>query len=365
MAQDQVSKPVVERRCPNCGTRVTREAESCFMCGYDLRREGGRRRSISWIDALLVVAVLAVLLIWWQAGNRSAPAETPPVKDAGIPVEQVPFLPPTPTATPTPEPAAPGEEQPEPVQSTGTIDHTVVAGETLLSIALDYNVTVEEIRAANNITGELIRVGDKLTIPGQQAVVAPPVGQTPRGPTSDFEYVVRDGDTIVSIAAQLGSTVDEIQRANSLGPNDFIRPGQRLVVPVRQVPQAVIQSGQGAAGGAATVPWSAPELTAPANGALLPSSEPVLLRWASVGLLNDNEWYVVLIYPQSPGARQYPSVWTKATSHRLELEEAPAPGQSASYSWQVSVVRVTSGDDGANVLTPVSPSSVLRRFTWQ
>lgn len=363
MAQDQISKPVVERRCPNCGTRVAREAESCFMCGYDLRREGSRRRSISWVDALLVLAVLAVLLFWWQAGSRQQPVEETVEVDAGIPPEQVPFLPPTPTPTPTAVPEAASEEAPAPLLPTGTVEHVVVAGETLLSIALDYGVTVEEIRAANNLTGELIQIGEELTIPNQQAVVAPPVGETPRGPLSNFDYVVQEGDTLVSIAARLGSTVDEIQRANSLGADGLIRPGQALQIPVRRVPQEVIQSGQSGTG--AEVPWPAPQLTAPADGATLPRTEPVLLRWVSVGMLADNEWYVVLLYPQSAASRQYPSIWTKATSHRLELAEAPAAGQVAGYSWQVSVVRVTTTAAGGSGLEPASPTSEMRRFSWQ
>jgi LysM repeat protein len=341
------------------------------MCGFDLRREGTRRRSISWVDALLVLAVLAVLLFWWQAGSRPSTPEEPADVAVGIPPEQIPFLPPTPTATPTPEPSA--TQAAAPSQLSGTVEHSVTAGETLLSIALDYGVTVEEIRAANNLTGELIRIGDKLTIPNQQAVVAPQVGVTPRGPLSTFDYVVQDGDTIVTIASRLGSTVDEILRVNSLSQNDLIRPGQTLQIPVRQVPAEVLQSGQGAEGapgvapgtGPTQSPWAAPQLTAPADGATLPRTDPVLLRWVSVGMLAPNEWYVVLIYPQSADARQYPSIWTKSTSHRLEQEEAPEAGKSAAYSWQVSVVRVAAGADGGNTLLPVSPSSELRGFTWQ
>jgi len=338
------------------------------MCGFDLRRDGARRRSVSWVDALLVLAVLAVLVFWWQAGNREVAPEEVDEVAIGIPPEQIPFLPPTSTPVPTVEPSATVEATP--IQPTGTVEHTVVSGETLLSIALDYNVTVEEIRGANNLTGELIRVGDKLLIPNQQAIVAPPVGQKPLGSLSNFDYVVQDGDTIVSIAGRLGSTVDEILRANNLKPSDFIRPGQTLQIPVRQVPQEVIQSGQDAlqessgTESASQVAYDAPQLTAPADGAILPRTEPVLLRWVSVGMLAPNEWYVILLYPQSPKARQYPSIWTKATSHRLELAEAPEPGDSAVYSWRVSVVRV-SGEDGSNTLIPVSPSSDLRRLTWQ
>lgn len=375
MAQNQLSKSATERRCPNCGTRVARDAESCFMCGYDLRLEARRKRSISWLDALLVLAVLFVLVFWWQAGSRQTTEEATPTVAAGIPNEEIPFLPPTPTNTP--DVGVPTETPIGNTAPTGTVEHTVVAGETLLSIALDFNTSVEAIQRANGLTGVLIRIGDKLVIPGQQAVSAPPSATVvAEAATSNFQYTVKDGDTIISIAVALGSTVDDILRANGMSENDIIRAGDVLNVPVRAVPQAVLDSAQPAetpsapADPAATptpqtsAVYARPQLIAPADNTTLPRNEPALLRWTSVDLLAPNEWYVVLLYPQSPDAKQFASIWTKATSHRIELEDAPAEGQSATYSWQVSVVRVRDAAGGQS-LEPASPASELRRFTWQ
>ena len=70
MARQQISTAIAERRCPNCGTRVARDAESCFMCGHDLRIQKKRRQRVSWIDALLVLAVLAVLGVWWRIASE-------------------------------------------------------------------------------------------------------------------------------------------------------------------------------------------------------------------------------------------------------------------------------------------------------
>jgi len=364
MAQERVNTSAAERRCPNCGTRVARDAESCFMCGSDLRRESKRRRQISWLDALLVLAVLMVLVFWWQAGSRQAnQVQVTPTVAAGIPNEQIPFVPFTPTPTPPPANATP---EAVPTQGpTGTVEHTVEANETLLSIAIDFNVTVEDIRAANGISGDIIQIGQVLTIPNQQAVVAPPASapESPRGQVSTFDYTVQEGDTIATIAARLGSSVDDILRANSISDPQLIRPDQTLQIPMRQVPAEVMQSsGTGTDG---SIAYGAPQITAPATGAVISRSEPVLLRWVSVDLLEPNEWYVVLLYPQTPAARQFPSVWTKATSHRIELEYTPDEGQSAEYAWQVSVVRVLDGEGGAYSLEPASPSSELRRFIWQ
>ena len=72
MAQERITPGVSERRCPNCGTRVARTAESCFMCGYDLRNQPQKRRRLSLVDALLVLAVLAVLIFWWRVGTESS-----------------------------------------------------------------------------------------------------------------------------------------------------------------------------------------------------------------------------------------------------------------------------------------------------
>ena len=45
--------------------------------------------------------------------------------------------------------------------------HTIARGETLSEIAVKYRVSVERLRAANRISGSVIRVGDVLRIPGR------------------------------------------------------------------------------------------------------------------------------------------------------------------------------------------------------
>ena len=45
--------------------------------------------------------------------------------------------------------------------------HTIARGETLSEIAVKYRVSVERLRAANRISGSIIRVGDVLRIPGR------------------------------------------------------------------------------------------------------------------------------------------------------------------------------------------------------
>jgi LysM repeat protein/predicted nucleic acid-binding Zn ribbon protein len=361
MARQQISPVIAERRCPNCGTRVARDAESCFMCGHDLRIQRKRRQRVSWIDALLVLAVLVVLAAWWRIASQPRP-------DSGEGENVAVILPTNPMLTATvPVSVALGIETPTPLPTAlpnGVIRHRVREGETLVSIATLYGVTVEEIQSANNLTDALIRTGDELIVPVSIPETASAGGSTVQ---SRFEYTVQPGDTIISIANRFGSTVEEIVIVNSLTANDFIRPGDVLMIPVREVPAEVLASTEGAAPsdpGTGAI-YAEPRPIGPANEESFAATESILLRWVSVDVLAPNEWYVLLIYPISGPARTFPSIWTKTTSYTLDPEFAPTTGETAVYAWQVSVVRVMPGVNNQYALEAASPPSELRSFSWR
>lgn len=106
---------------------------------------------------------------------------------------------------------------------TGAATHTVRAGETLWEISRRYDVSVEGLRAANDLSGTTIRAGQSLRIPAA-TVVAQAAKPEP------VEHVVEGGDTLWGIARKYDSSVEAIESANELGKRP-IRPGQRLVIP--------------------------------------------------------------------------------------------------------------------------------------
>lgn len=334
------------------------------MCGYDLRSQSKGGRRFSWIDMLLVAAVLGVLIFWWRVGTESSrTAEQTDVVQAILPTS-VPLL--VATVTPTPTVTPPPTATPVPiVQETILLRHVVESGETLLSLAIRYDVSVEEIQRANNLSSELIRAGDELTIP----VLRDSATAQLNAITTNFEYVVASGDTLSTIATKFGSTVESLLVANSLAAGQFIQPGDELIIPVPGAPLEALdlapESDPSQAGGASAAQYAQPRLTAPQEGAVIARTEPVIFQWSGVDSLAANEWYVLQILPRNLAARPLPTVWTKQTTHRLEPSVAPEEGQAADYAWLVSVVRVrrTAGD--RLFLEAASPLSTVRTFSWR
>jgi LysM repeat protein len=113
---------------------------------------------------------------------------------------------------------------PAPSGSAGT--HTVQVGETLFSIAVRYNTSVETIKAWNRLASDIIYVGQVLKVSG--AAVPAPVAP----PSNSTRHMVAVGDTLTGIAFRYNSTVDAIKSANGL-VNDFIYVGQTLAIPGR------------------------------------------------------------------------------------------------------------------------------------
>ncbi len=110
---------------------------------------------------------------------------------------------------------------PQPAQTYAT--YVVKQGDTLSSIAAAFDVTPEEIARANNLSNQnLLRVGQTLRIPTHTVVPTPrPVRY----------HVVREGETLTSIAQMYGVTVAQIQAANGLANPNEIYVGQRLQIP--------------------------------------------------------------------------------------------------------------------------------------
>jgi LysM repeat protein len=78
---------------------------------------------------------------------------------------------------------------------------------------------------------------DEAPVPEAPAPDAP-APPTPEAGEEQEIYVVRDGDSLVAIAARFNVSIDEIVQANSLSNPDFLFSGQRLIIPGNQRPDS-------------------------------------------------------------------------------------------------------------------------------
>jgi LysM repeat protein len=366
-----------ERLCPHCGTRVAQKARTCFFCGGSLEEAPRRRLSVRWADAVLFAVIGGLLAFWWFRSPEAPKAPTTAGGDVPVPVgaeaatpdalAELADLPPTatvsatlpieasavfsPTAAATPSLTVPA----------GPVRHTVKSGDTVLSIAAAYGATARDIISANGLSSDgFLRVGQELLIPVAGPSGGPGPTATPEGGT--LVYTVQAGDTISLIASRFGSTMEWIFAANNLKPDAILHIGQSLLVPQSDItptptPTANVPPSPTPTPG---LPFNAPALLVPADGAVITSAREILLTWTSVGTLAKDQWYVVTL--QTPGSSSaIAPFWTKASSWRVPVDFKPSGRTPGVVVWQVQVLTGSPGSPGE----PASPPSSSRRFVWK
>jgi len=347
------------RTCPECGARVARRAQDCFQCGADLQARPRRSRRVPWAELLLLLVLTVVVAVWWSRTEEVAQAALTP--SATPTASDTPTGTPTPTRTPTPT------ATPTPTLTPTPIVHKVQAGESPLYIAGEYGVTLQSLLETNHLqVGDLIRVGQSLRIPTATPMLGPdgqPITPAP-SPTPDeraVAYMVQRGDTLLSVAARFGVTVDAIRQVNNLQPGATLRAGQPLVIPQGTPTAEPSPAYPPTLTPTPGPPWPAPRLLAPVEGAKFSAGEPILLRWAAVGLLADDQWYVLEAWLPGAASGALPAIWTKTTSYRVPADWHPdADVSSQEICWQVTVFQRTEIPEDEPYLAAVSPPSEVR-----
>ncbi len=150
-----------------------------------------------------------------------------------------------PVTTPVNKPNQSKPAQPKPEINTTT--YMVKKGDTLYGIGLTYGVSVAQLKSWNNLTGDMIYVGQKLVIkggssqgsttkPNNNKPVSKPVNNKPTQPSQNHQqskpsatYTVKKGDTLYGIGLQYNVSVAQLKSWNNL-TGDIIYIGQKLVV---------------------------------------------------------------------------------------------------------------------------------------
>ncbi len=99
--------------------------------------------------------------------------------------------------------------------------YVVKPGDTLYKIANIYDVSVNDLIMANNLTSNILSIGQEIIIPIK--------------PVTEEDYVVYEvvsGDTLYSIARRFNTKVDSIKSYNNLTSN-LLNIGQILQIPIK------------------------------------------------------------------------------------------------------------------------------------
>ena len=148
---------------------------------------------------------------------------------------------------PTPEPKK-EEKAPAAPETADNGTYIVKSGDTLSRIAREHGITISAIKTANNLSSDLINLGQSLKIPGKSGNSAAQADENTVAASDDINkllrpeenygvYTVERGDTLYSLSRDFFTTPAEIQRLNQLGKSTSIRPGQDLVVPTSKYEQ--------------------------------------------------------------------------------------------------------------------------------
>lgn len=123
----------------------------------------------------------------------------------------------------------PAPEKPTETKPTQHNKYQVVQGDTLYRISQKFGVSVPQLKSWNNLTSDVIYVGQTLGIGQGSSSQSHPSKPTPSKPSQVKNYQVVKGDTLYRISQKFGVSLAQLKSWNNLA-SDVIYVGQTLKV---------------------------------------------------------------------------------------------------------------------------------------
>lgn len=111
-------------------------------------------------------------------------------------------------------------------RTSGSSYHTVRRGDNLGLIARKYGVSVKQLRSWNHLSGNIIKVGQRLKVRGGSSTHS---SRTASGTAYKY-HRIKKGDTLWDLAKKYHTTVSQIKRWNKMGKTNKLKLGQSLIV---------------------------------------------------------------------------------------------------------------------------------------
>lgn len=114
-----------------------------------------------------------------------------------------------------------------PARTAPTRGYTVRSGDTLTGIATRHGMSVERLRALNDLQRAHIVAGEKLRVSG---TATKPTKRATSRPAATSTHTVSASENLSGIAARHGMSIPRLAKLNHLSTNDVIHAGQTLKV---------------------------------------------------------------------------------------------------------------------------------------
>ena len=354
--------------CPRCGTRLSGTATRCIVCGTEVgaRTSTGVRQRRSEITISIPLALILLAIFSLISAGLAFAAVRFTDLGASAPAEETATASPTITqtvqATLTGTPAATWTALPP-------FEHSIASGDTCIGLAAVYDVSVPSILNANpGLNCNVLVVGNIVFVPQPTPTASPmPTGTlSPADATREacptIDYTVEANDTLSRVADLYDVSMEAIKEFNGM-VTEIVYEGQVLIVPLcRRLPTP---------GPTPTAtsppPYPSANLLLPLDGAPFSlADDTVILQWASVGQLRDNELYQVTVLDVTEGSGSIRLIdYTNDTKYIVPSNMRPSESLPHVMRWSVTTVRQTGTASGG---TPIYQSagsvSIQRVFTW-
>jgi LysM repeat protein len=303
----------------------------------------------------ILIGAVVVFAGLRATGNVTAPTQGPTPSNTAT-VTTTPTE--TPTATIVPSPT----EQPP-------FEHTIASGDTCISIALFYKVSVQSIISLNGlpVACDTLFIGQKLKVP-YPTPTPPPVAtatlepaEATRSACDKVDYTVQSGDTLAIISANYQVSQEAIKEFNGL-TTDTVYIGSTIQIPL------CMRAATPGPTPTPTIPppYPAPNLLLPADGKSFNlADDTVTLQWASVGTLRDNEAYQIVVEDVTDGQGRKLVDYAKDTKYIVPSTFRPNDSVPHVMRWYVIPVRQGPTDEQGNpTWLPGGAKSLERVFSW-
>lgn len=360
-------KPTI---CATCGSKNTDGRTRCSVCGASLRSatsSGKSRRSspevtLSLPAALGILALFSIVAVGLTfLATRGLGLGTPEEPEATN------TLTPTETLTPSATPTETQVPSPTPLP---TLEYFVVENDSLLGIAVRYDVSIQSILQMNPglNSQSILTLGQRLSLPQPTPTPSPeptqtlPPDEATRAACDTIVYTVEANDTLGGIAANYNVNLRAIMDFNGMTA-ETVFLGQVLIIPLCERNPTPGPSPTPTL----PPPYPAANLLLPQDGAAFSlADDSVTLQWAAVGELRENEFYQVTIEDVTEGTGTRKLIdYVKDTKYIIPNSFRPNESVPHILRWWIQVVRQTGATaDGDPTYETSGALSLKRDFTW-